>query len=297
MRNIYVYLHCACIGNWKEVLGKIKDNINSSGLYDKIKEIRCSVIGDQEEFLSFIGDQKKYKIIFNSNESQYLAFNWHPQTEHLDLAKSFGQKKTLSWKDIFYANDDLWVEDTAKNTPTNRPIHNEQIIINHLHKDAQKEDFYVLYIHTKGVKRYIEDDHKYQCISDWVDSLLYFNIQKHGSMMDALNEFDISGIGLITWVPPEERGKGEEKRKTLPSPGDQPIFDGNFWWSKSEHIRKLNPVLNIGYTGPELWITQLYESKLISLWNSEKDHYHENYDSTEYKGKKLKRITYIWRKK
>lgn len=305
MRNIYIYLHCACIGNWKEVLGKIQQNIKSSGLYDKVKEIRCSVIGNQEEFWSFIGDQKKYKIIFNSNEKQYLQYNWHPQTESLNIAKAFGRKKILSWKDIFNSNDDLWEADTAKNTPVDRPIHNEQIIIDRLHQDAQEEDFYALYIHTKGVKRYIEgrdpeigppDLEKYQCIRDWVDLLLYFNVQKHSEMMDELNEFDVSGIGLITWVSPEEIRKSGHKKKSLPSPGDQAIFDGNFWWSKSEHIRKLNPVLNIGYIGPELWITQLPESQLISLWNSEKDHYSETYDSSEYKGKKLQRITYSRRK-
>ena len=296
MRNIYIYLHCACIGNWKEVLGKIKDNIRSSGLYDKVKEIRCSVIGDKEEFFSFIGDQKKYTVIFDSNEAQYLHQNWHPQTESLNIAKAFGRKKTLSWKDIFNSNDDLWEADTAKNTPVDRPIHNEQIIIDRLHQDAQEEDFYALYMHTKGVKRYIEDPEKYQCIRDWVDLLLYFNVQKHKEMIDELTAFDAAGIGLITWVSPEEVRKIGHKRKTLPSPGDQAIFDGNFWWSKSEHIKKLNPVLNIGYIGPELWITKIPESHLISLWNSEKDHYSETYESTEYKGKKLQRITYSRRK-
>ena len=49
-KNIYIYLHCACIGNWKEVLGKIKKNINSSGLYEKATEIRCSSLQRKSVF-------------------------------------------------------------------------------------------------------------------------------------------------------------------------------------------------------------------------------------------------------
>ena len=293
-KNIYIYLHCACIGNWKEVLGKIKKNINSSGLYEKANEIRCSVIGDVSEFLSFMDHGEKYKVIFHSNESQYLKSNWHKQTEHLNLFKAFSSKSKLTLKEIDnYDNPDWWTPETEKNMPVGRPIHNEQIIIDQIHKDAQEEDAYVCYIHTKGVKRYVEEGEKYKFMRDWLDLLLYFNIQKHVNMIECLDEFDVAGIGLITWVSPEQRMKDNGIiRKTLPSKGDRPIFDGNFWWSKSRYLRTLDPTLSVGYVGPELWVTQIPESKLISLWNSEKDHYSESYDSSEYIGKKLQRHTY-----
>jgi len=42
----YIYLHICALNNWKEIVTKLFDRIRSSGLYDKIDELRYSLLGD-----------------------------------------------------------------------------------------------------------------------------------------------------------------------------------------------------------------------------------------------------------
>ena len=133
----------------------------------------------------------------------------------------------------------------------------EQVTLHHLHEAAMTEDFYVLYLHSKGVRH----NNQNPCIQDWVEVLSYFNIQKHESCIESLEEYDAVGINLT-------------KEPCL-------HYSGNFWWSKSSHIRTLAKCTYACYNSPEFWITSI-PGKFLNMWTTEVNHYKERYPSSLY---------------
>lgn len=133
----------------------------------------------------------------------------------------------------------------------------EQATLHHLYEHALTEDFYVLYLHSKGVKHNQQNPY----IQDWVDVLSYFNIQKHETCIQHLEEYDAVGINLSS----------------------EPCthYSGNFWWSKSSHIRTLQKCTYTCYNSPEFWITSM-PGKFFSLWTSGVNHYKERYPPSLY---------------
>tara|TARA_R110000824_G_scaffold136888_13_gene300856 strand:- start:211 stop:1083 length:873 start_codon:yes stop_codon:yes gene_type:complete len=265
----------ACIGSWRDVVGNMYFQLKDSGLYEKIREVRCVVLGDLDEFMDLIHHDEKFKIIFTSNEDQYLLSNWHNQKESLDifsLLEKNTNTNTFSASDICEnIRNRFWKEQIE--IPENRCVHNEEIILTRLHEDSQEEDFYALYLHSKGVKRSITHPDIYPHITDWVDYLLYFNLYHHGFCIESLDTADVVGVNL--------------NQSYIPRCG-RPLrfrFGGNFWWSKSEYIRKLTPALDLSYGGPELWISRSMEGILFSIWNSNIDHYTSPYPSCSYRNR------------
>ena len=72
----------------------------------------------------------------------------------------------------------------------------------------------ILYIHTKGVT-----SGNNECINDWRKYMLYFNVVQHEQASKELDNYDTYGVDLVT-----------EPTKH---------YSGNFWWSNSNHIKKL----------------------------------------------------------
>lgn len=128
--------------------------------------------------------------------------------------------------------------------------------INALYADALKEDFNVLYLHTKGVKHMGMNPH----VTDWVKYMSYFNIYRHELCMEMLKDYDAVGVNLHT------------------SPTH---FSGNFWWSKSEHLRKLQPCTYDKYCSPEFWVGCV-KGEYKELWNSGVNHYYFPYKEANY---------------
>jgi len=185
---------------------------NTSGLYDKVTEIRCGVLGTSSETdLSHpIFNDSKVKLLFHStNLDQYER----PTLERL-------------YEDSVEASD----------------------------------NFSVLYIHTKGV-RYNGTN---VCVTDWVDYLTYFNIEKHNDCLLHLQNNNVVGVNLV--------------------PTPSPHFSGNFWWSQSDYIRTLDPKIDeSNYIAPELWIGQHKHGVYYSLFNSSiRNHYEERFSPEKY---------------
>ena len=200
---------------------------------------------------------------------QFLKTNWHPQTENLNLFKLF-EKRNQSI-------EDLWVENKS-NKCKNRPVHNEEKILMQLHSDSQKEDFYSLYIHTKGVKKSITNPEKNKYIRDWLDYLLYFNVYKYKLNLNELKYFDTCGVSL---------------RQSYPSKSW--FYAGNFWWTKSSHLRKIKGEIERDYLGPELWLLQNENTDMVSLWQSEINHNENRYLKNNYINKEIHKYKIIRR--
>jgi hypothetical protein len=132
----------------------------------------------------------------------------------------------------------------------------ETYTINILHENALNEDFYVLYIHTKGCTR------TSITITDWVDYLVYFNIDNYKICMEKLLNNDAVGVNLQ----------------------NTPVthYSGNFWWSKSSYLKKLNKCVHTCHNSPEFWLTEKNIGNYISLWNSGVNHYNVRYEKHNY---------------
>lgn len=151
----------------------------------------------------------------------------------------------------------------------------ERKILQLLHEHSQRDNFYVLYLHTKGIKY----NGKNKKINDWVEYMTYFNVHRFENMLKLLKYNDVVGVNL------------EDK-------SEHPIhFSGNFWWSKSKYIRTLdmkylyewwkNPkystkyVNTTDYNSPEFWITG-GSGNYASVWNSGVNHYRQEYSQEKY---------------
>jgi hypothetical protein len=135
-----------------------------------------------------------------------------------------------------------------------------------LHDHACREDIYVLYLHTKGVK-HVNESRCHNNVKDWVKYLMYFNIQKHDTCLKALTEqgYDCVGVNL------------------KPKKEDHPThYSGNFWWSKSAYLKKLQPCVYYNYNATEFWLTEKDIGNYLSLWNTEINHYYERYEEHHY---------------
>jgi hypothetical protein len=132
----------------------------------------------------------------------------------------------------------------------------------HLHCTVTQTPISVLYIHSKGVRHGGENP----CVSDWTNYLTHFNITRFRDCLSNLTHCDVVGVNL------------QHEPRTH--------FSGNFWWSHSDYIRKLDKYIEPSYNGPEFWITQQQENGdyglFYSLNNSRVNHYEERFTPDKY---------------
>lgn len=116
-------------------------------------------------------------------------------------------------------------------------------------------DYYLYYIHSKSVTRNEE------CYNDWRDLCDHFTINKWRLSIELLQYYDCVGTNL----------------KNFP----KKHYSGNFWWSKSEHINKLNDI-NDGYLSPEMYIFSYIKTNYVSIYQSHVNHGDTNYSCNLY---------------
>jgi len=54
----YVYIHVCCINNWKEIFNNILSHIKTSGLHESIEKIRCNILTQNKDDISWFQDDK-----------------------------------------------------------------------------------------------------------------------------------------------------------------------------------------------------------------------------------------------
>jgi len=134
----------------------------------------------------------------------------------------------------------------------------ETSTINRLYEDAKRGDFDVLYLHTKGVTKVGSKP-----VEDWVDYMLHFAVHNHEKCIELLKGGrDAVGVNLL----------------------NEPAvhYSGNFWWSKTEYIRRLERCEHTHYHAPEFWLCSDTNGKFESLWDSGINHYHNRYPKSSY---------------
>jgi hypothetical protein len=104
-----------------------------------------------------------------------------------------------------------------------------------MQKDAidSQEEIYYWYIHTKGLRWF--GTPKEQNVVDWINLLLYWNIEQWKQAIVYLNKgYDIYGCNQ-TDIP-------------------VPHYSGNFWWARSSYLKKLPTNIGPSYNDPEFWL-------------------------------------------
>ena len=91
------------------------------------------------------------------------------------------------------------------------------------------ENAYILYIHTKGVRNAGNND----VVKSWRNMMEYFLIEKGLYCIKGLDYFDVIGNNIINQICSNFNEVCVNKNHCY-------HFSGNFWWSKSSYIKKLN---------------------------------------------------------
>ncbi len=148
-----------------------------------------------------------------------------------------------------------------------------------LREHAIHENCRFLYIHSKGITK-----SNYPGVQDWIDLLIYFNIDQHHTCIKELENFDTVGVNL------NRAPKWVLRDATVQEPCKSHHYSGNFWWANSEYIRTLPPKVGPKYLDPEFWIGNTTKKKMLSLWQSNVDHYRRRYPPIKYLNKEKRFI-------
>lgn len=152
------------------------------------------------------------------------------------------------------------------------------LIWNHCSKE---DDLNILYLHTKGVTK-----PGFQNVEDWTNYLSYFNINKWQDRIKDLEMYDCTGVNFM--------GSANDifEHPSTWGYGKAPLhYSGNFWWSKSSHIKKLpNPISWLPDNNyqrwrvmAEMWVCQVQQGKYYSAHSSNVNHYIKPYPEILYK--------------
>lgn len=182
----------------------------------------------------------EYKSIFEEQFSLIKTSGLYDKCEEVRIS-FLGQEGAL----------DAYIEDKFKIVYTSQNLKEYEIpTINKLHADAKKtnEEYYILYIHTKGCSNvsYGINGQYY-----WRQMMNYWMMTRHEDCITCLDQgFSTCGINSMPKKNPNH-------------------YSGNFWWANSHYIRKLNPIEGDLDLLSERWIIyqeQAKKHKHISLF-------------------------------
>jgi hypothetical protein len=169
--------------------------------------------------------------------TQILCFVCNQRKECLDLLAKYSKLKVISTTENLY----------------------EKFAINNYKKYLQGNgNYYLFYIHTKGVSK------SGKCFDDWTAFCDYFTIYKWRVSIELLKYYDCVGTNL----------------KNFP----KKHYSGNYWWSKSEHLNKLKNI-NDGYISCEMYILSYLKTNYVSLYQTYINHGDTEYPEKLYKNK------------
>jgi len=111
----------------------------------------------------------------------------------------------------------------------------EYATLNYIREQVQStdEEFYVLYMHQKGVTRPNDKN-----TADWRQYLDYWSIERWKENIDKLDQgYDIVGTNWIDGYEPHQ----DAKRQPV---AVWPHFSGGTWWARASYLRKLDALVH-----------------------------------------------------
>jgi len=144
----------------------------------------------------------------------------------------------------------------------------EKFAINNYKNYINDNDYYLYYFHTKGLKN--KEDPLFHVFSSRRKILNFYTLEKYNVNIKLLENYDAVGCSLTLY--PKKH------------------FSGNFWWSKSSHVKKLENI-NDKYLSPEMYILSIGDCSCISLANNTNDILFDHYKFQNDDNEILKNIT------
>jgi hypothetical protein len=118
--------------------------------------------------------------------------------------------------------------------------------------ENNNDEIYILYIHTKGVRKAGNNE----VTISWRKMMEYFLIENWKNCIYYLNKYDTLGNNLIN-------DYCFDINKITVNKSHAYHYSGNFWWSKKSHIDKL-PYLNINIDENSSYLRYIAENWILS---------------------------------
>ena len=214
------------------------------------------------------GNNKPFYIVYHIAT---VSDNWKHLTQRSYnklIESGILHDKNLKKIKISYLGDenniqllrDIWNDDKVDIIDFGRNVKlYEYPAINLIKTISKAEDCNILYFHCKGQL------HKPDSISDWIDYLEYFNIENYKYCLDRLIDYDVVSCNYYG-----SDGDPCYKKNPYPIALYKKHYSGNFWWTKSSYVNKLNVLeydINSRHN-PEFWICNNEKGKFWSYYVS-----------------------------
>ena len=187
-------------------------------------------------FICCIGN---YYDIVNNQISKLINSGLYEQT---DMILCFICKINNKILNILNKYDKIKIISTTENLYEKFAINNYKRYLN------TEEKYYLYYFHTKSVSK---SDNSF---NDWRILCDYFTLIKWEISIKLLEYYDCVGINMLNFPKVH--------------------FSGNYWWSKSEHLNKLNNIDN-RYLSPEMYICSYEKTNKICIFSDNTKSYKE----------------------
>jgi len=198
--------------------------------------------------------------VVNEQINKLIDSGLYEKSDAIYIGALGSSEEVKNLKDIMQEYPKFIVEYTSPNVEEY-----ELPTINIIHQKSKQEDFYCYYIHAKGVSiteknmgwyhRSTDFIHLKNCVKDWREYMEYFIIDNHVESLKIIEDFDCCGVNLTT------------------SPSLH--FSGNFWWSKSSHLKNLKNTINGDRWTAEMWVCSHPKTKAYGLHENRKAGYLE----------------------
>lgn len=161
---------------------------------------------------------------------------------------------TLSWvgdyelnkSDVYYMTPSHWRKEY-----TGDERQYERATLLYMQREAFEDNFYALYIHSKGVTKTVSE--KSRNVEAWVHFMIYFLLQVSLCSEYLDRGYDTVGVNWQTQYP---------------------HYSGNMWWASSNYLRSLPTSIAPHYSAPEEWIGN-NTPKAVCLFKPEKNDLYE----------------------
>lgn len=131
----------------------------------------------------------------------------------------------------------------------------ERYAIENYKSYIMEKEYYMFYIHTKGVSHKKQEAH-FNLLQTRRRNLNHFIITKHRICRDLLSQ-------------------GNDAVGTAFSRYPVRHFSGNFWWARSEHVMRLPCRIRKSYLAPEMYICGRFDGKYVSVCQDTNQNNHE----------------------
>jgi hypothetical protein len=183
--------------------------------------------------------------------------NWHlPYSKIIDALKESGLYDRCQEIRLGVVNDqDAIIDEPAFHDPKistvfyNHCSLYERATLSHMRDKSENENCQYLYLHSKGLKVLNgNDQHAKNCVMDWVDLMIYWNIHQWRLATEKLFKNDIYGCEFFR--------------------NPKPHYSGNFWWANSQYIRTLPKEIGNDYLDPEFWICKRHRPLVHNVYST-----------------------------